>query len=186
MRCNVMYGLFILEVVIALTPAQLSIQAQSNDSWARFQFLLGKWAGAGSGKAGEIVSGSTSFSFDLNKKIIIRKSRAEYAPDPGEKSGLVHEDMMVIYQQPGNSKFRAIYFDNEGNVINYAISFPAKQPSAIFESEASDKALRFRLAYDLDPNGALSIEFSVARPGGEFKIYTKGIVKRTAQEQSES
>ena len=41
-----------------------------------------------------------------------------------------HSDLLYIY--PEGSGFKAIYFDNEGHVIHYAISFPARQPGRRF------------------------------------------------------
>jgi hypothetical protein len=39
--------------------------------------------------------------------------------------------------------------------------------------------LVFRLVYELLPDGALGTEFFIAPPGGEFKSYVKGTVKKT-------
>lgn len=175
------YRNFALPIGIALSALFCLAQAQSsitNDPWASFQFLLGSWSGTGSGQPGEVVAGSTSFSFDLRKNILVRKNRAELAPKPGEAEGTTHEDLIIIYRQPGESRFWAIYFDNEGHVINYRVSFPAKQQSVIFETDALEKGPRFRFIYELGPDGLLSNEFLIAAPGGEFKTYTKGKLNR--------
>jgi hypothetical protein len=177
------YRILVLITIITVSALYYPAQARStlvNDRWAPFQFLLGSWSGTGSGQPGEAVAGSTSFSFDLEQNILVRKNRAEYAPKPGEKSGLVHEDFMIIYRQPGESQFRAIYFDNEGHVIDYRVSFPAKQQSVVFESDASESAPRFRFIYEISPDSLLSGEFLIAPPGGEFKTYTKGKLKRSS------
>jgi hypothetical protein len=163
--------------LIALFMTRLSADAQTEDRWKPFQFLLGSWAGVGSGKPGEASSGSTTFSYDLAKKIIVRKNKAEYPPKAGEKKGQVHEDLLIIYPQTGASQFRAIYFDNEGHVINYGISFPAER-SAVFESETIEQQPRFRLTYETTKDGQLSVQFFVAPPGGELKPYVKGLLKR--------
>jgi hypothetical protein len=157
-------------------PAQTG---SPEDPWAPFQFLIGDWSGAGSVRPGEAVSGVTSFSFDLGKTILIRRNRAEIAPNPGEPRGAVHEDLMIIYREPGGGPlFRSIYFDSEGHVINYSVSFPAKGRSVVFESAASEKAPRFRFIYEMGPDGLLSGEFDIAPPGGEYKTYTKGLQKK--------
>ena len=173
--------LFLIAVIVllALSYCALAQNSQVDDPWAPFEFLIGNWSGSGSGQPGEIVAGSTSFSFKLGQNILIRNNKAEYAPKPGEKSGAVHEDLMIVYRQTGESQFRAIYFDNEGHIINYRVTFPDKQHSVVFESDASDKAPRFRFVYEMEPDGQLSGEFLIAPPGGEFKTYTKGKVKRT-------
>jgi hypothetical protein len=120
-----------------------------------------------------------SFSFDLGQTVLVRRNRTEFAPKPGEKSGAVHQDLIMIYRQLGDSSFRAIYFDNEAHVINYTVTFPAKPQSVVFESEGSDKSPRFRLVHEIGPDSLLNIEFSIAPPGEAFKTYTKGTAKRT-------
>jgi hypothetical protein len=174
-----------LLLTILMTFSAISYPAQeqsskAGDPWAPFQFIVGDWAGAGSGQPGEAVLGSTSFSFDLGKTILVRRNRAQFAPGPGEKSGALHEDLLIIYRETDEPKFRAVFFDNEGHVIYYRVSLPANQPSVVFESDASDRAPRFRLVYEMGSDGLLSVKFMVAPPGGEFKTYTKGIIKRVS------
>jgi hypothetical protein len=53
------------------------------NSWDQLQFLIGSWSSPVSGQPGQGVSGSTTFSYDLDQKIIVRKSRAEFAREPG-------------------------------------------------------------------------------------------------------
>jgi hypothetical protein len=177
MRCRILL-LIVVIAVSALSYPALAQSGKANDPWAPFQFLVGNWSGAGSGQPSEVVAGSSSFSFDLEKNILVRKNRAELAPKPGEKSGAMHEDLMIIYRQSGEPQFLGIYFDNEGHVINYRVSFPAKQQSVVFESDASATAPRFRFIYGMGPDGLLSSEFLIAPPGGDFKTYTQGKVKR--------
>ena len=164
-------------VVWALpSPPQAPVQEAS--PWDSLQFLVGSWSGVGSGQPGEAVSGATRFGWDLDKKVLIRKNRAEYAPKAGEKKNVVHDDLMVFYQQAGEKGLRAIYFDNEGHVIRYAVTVPAKTSSVILDSDPAEKGPRFRLVYDLSKEGVLSVEFLIGPPGGELKSYTKGILKR--------
>src|SRR5580658_1247866 len=124
---NVRSGLFVLATA-ALFMSLVSASPQAKDPWEKLEFLIGTWSGGGSGKPGEAVGGEATFSFDLNKKVMIRRNRAETASKPGEKSPVVHEDLMIIYLLPPNDGFHATYFDNEGHVIQYKVSFPEDQP----------------------------------------------------------
>jgi hypothetical protein len=149
-------------------------------TWEQLQFLIGSWSSPVSGQPGEGISGWTTFTFKLDQKIMLRNSRAEFAPEPGKQEGFVHEDMLVIYQPPHEADFRAIYFDNEGHIIHYTLSFPMHQPSVVFESEASTTGPRARLVYEVLSPEILTIEFFVAPPGGEFVSHVKGRVVRNA------
>jgi hypothetical protein len=150
------------------------------NSWDQLEFLMGNWSSPVSGQPGQGVSGSTTFSYELNKQVMLRKSRAEFAPQPGETKGLVHEDLLIIYQQPGEPKLRAIYFDNEGHIIHYTLSFPARQPGVVFESEASETSPSARLVYELAEDTSLVTEFFVAAPGGALLSHVKGTLIRNS------
>jgi hypothetical protein len=161
-------------LLLALTQGR-SLAAEIPAAWKPFEFLLGDWAGSGSGKPGE-GSGEFSLKFDLDQKVLIRRNRNQLAPTPQQPRGAMHEDLMIIYRQPGNGAFRADYFDNEGHVIHYAISLA--EHSAVFESDEPGSATRFKLTYDLKSDGLLSIDFAVAGPGKPFQTYVSGTVRR--------
>ncbi len=146
--------------------------------WERLEFLIGEWVSPVSGQPGEGIAGFSTFSYALDKKIIIRNSRAEFAPAPGEEKGLVHDDLLIIYQQPGESQLRAIYFDNEGHIIHYRVQFQDAQPGVVFESEATEKSPQARLAYTVEGDGTLVTEFSVAFPNGPLLSHVKGKLRR--------
>jgi hypothetical protein len=169
-------GLLMGGILFLLVPVQFF--TQSNPSWAPLEFLLGEWSGTGSGKPGEVVAGKSSFNFDLDKQILVRKNQAELAARPGEKTGSIHLDLLIIYPGAGEVKYRAVYFDNEGHVIQYRVSCTEKPQTALFESETAGDGPRFRLIYTILPDGLLNVEFQIARPGGEFQVYTKGVLKK--------
>ncbi len=146
--------------------------------WEKLHFLIGDWVSPVSGQPGEGISGWSKFTYALDGKIIVRNSRAEFAPEPGQEKGLVHDDLLIIYQQSGEEKLRAIYFDNEAHIIHYMLSFPEKQPGVIFESEASPTSPQARLVYETEADGTLVTEFFVALPGGQMLSHVKGKLTR--------
>ncbi len=148
------------------------------DPWAPLSFLVGRWTGVGSGKPGEAISGGTTFELRLDGKVLLRDNRAEYAAAEPGKPNVVHSDLMVIY--PDGGGFRADYFDSEGHVIHYAVSFPEPGKAVVFETDPGGKGPRFRLVYGAAPDGSLTVDFLIAPPGGEFKSYVKGALKRAA------
>jgi len=144
------------------------------DPWARLRFLLGEWSGVGEGSPGEGSGGST-FALELDGRIMVRHNRADYPASPG-RAATSHRDLLIVHPAP-DSTFRAIYFDNEGHVIEYRVSFTT-DGGVIFDSEGSDKASRFRLTYVMKPDGRLEVGFETAPPGGSLKRYLTGTLRR--------
>src|SRR5258708_5499366 len=141
----------------------LSLPAFSQTpDWKDLDFLIGKWVGAAGEKDTALGAGQGAFSFDLevNSKIIVRHNRAEY------DSGAKHDDLMVIYME---GTPRAIYFDSEGHVIRYKISYPAAD-SVVFESDGTQPGPKYRLSYWMEKT-SLKGKFEVAPPGGEDETY---------------
>ncbi len=171
-------GLIALLAIGALSAPSRAQSPKPADPWSRLNFLIGEWRGVGTGAPG-VAEGGTSFAFDLDKKILVRKNWAKYPPKPGEKSGLSHEDLMIIYPAADGANFRAMYFDNEWHVIAYAVSFQRKPDSVVFETDSAQPGPRFRLTYELKADGTLANVFWIAPPGGEFKVYVQGVLKRT-------
>ena len=145
-------------------------------NWEKLDFMIGSWDSPMYGEPGGAVAGSSTFSFLLDRNILIRNSRAEFAPEPGASKGLVHDDLLIIYQQPGGVDLSAIYFDNEGHVINYTVSFPEDGPGMIFDSPATAFSPRARLVYTTTSEGTLEVEFFVAFSGDDLKSHVKGIL----------
>jgi hypothetical protein len=151
--------------------------APPSDPWAKLNFLLGEWRGIGSGAPGEGVGG-TSFAFELDKNVLVRKNWATYPPKLGEAKGLSHEDLMIVYPAPGGADLKAIYFDNESHVIEYAGSFLGRDDGVVFESDPARPGPRFKLVYSLAGDGRLTVVFSMAAPGGDFKEYARGVLAK--------
>lgn len=135
--------------------------AGSGEGLKKLEFVLGKWVGAAGEKDTPLGAGQGGFSFEaeLNGKVIVRRNYAAY--DAGQR----HEDLMVIYLEGG--AHRAIYFDTEGHVIRYHLTFPGAN-RVTFESEGAGP--RYRLSYWLNGT-SLDGKFEVAPPGGEYKAY---------------
>ena len=135
----------ILPVILVLLAVPLWAQQLKEPNWDAFRFLLGEWIGEGGGNPGE-ATGSFSFPFELQEKVLIRKSRADY-PATKDKPAYSHTDLMVVYQEPDKTT-RAIYFDNEGHVIHYVVSISKDQNTLTFISDASPTEPRFRFTYN--------------------------------------
>jgi hypothetical protein len=134
----------------------------SSPNWDSWNFLLGEWVGEGSGKPGQATGGFT-FSSELQNRILVRKNFADY-PATKEHPAFSHNDLMVIYKERGDST-NAIYWDNEGHVINYSVEFPKDTNTITLVSTPNPTAPQFRFTYTKTGVDKLKILFEIAPPG---------------------
>jgi len=169
---------FIVLLFLAFLSAPRSFAQQPKEAnWDSFRFLFGEWIGEGTGSPGE-GTGSFSFTFDLQDKILVRKNRADY-PATKDKPAYSHTDLMIIYREADDS-LKAIYFDNEGHVIHYSVSFSKDQNMLTFLSDHSPSSPRFRFIYSKSSADKLKLEFDIAPPGKPeaFSKYIEGSAHR--------
>jgi hypothetical protein len=165
----------VISLLIALGAPLSSAQAQQNPDaiWRPFAYLVGEWIGDGQGAPGE-SSGSATFSFDLEKHVMIRKNHAVIRAANGQPTG-VHDDLMTIYPEPGRG-MRALYIDNESHVIHYDVRPTATGDTIEFISDKQPGAMRFRLVYIRTGERTTDVGFDMAMPNAPdaFKRYITG------------
>lgn len=149
-----------------------------------WNFVLGEWIGDGTGAPGE-AKGWFTFNKDLDGNILVRKNH-NLIPANNGKPAAIHDDLLVVYLDNAGGLTKAIYFDNENHVINYAISFNQAEKTLTFTSEAQKNMPRFRLTYKAIDNNNLNIDFEFAPPAqpDAFSKYLSGKAHRkTASEK---
>jgi hypothetical protein len=134
------------------------------DAWKPLRFLIGTWeAKTQGGSAGAASSGSYSFQLELRDHVLARHSGGSECKGPADFD-CEHGDLLYVYQDAAGQAYKAIYFDNEGHVIHYDVSFPSAT-SAVF------LAGQFRLSYELKGSTMVG-KFQMRAPGrDEFKSY---------------
>jgi hypothetical protein len=164
--------------VFALLSVFINTNAQQTaaNTWAKWQFLIGEWDGQGTGKPGEGAGGFT-LQPDLDAKVLVRKNHADY-PAPDGRPAFSHNDLMVIYTE--EKKPHAIYFDNEGHVINYAVAFNDSTGAIVFISGSSAQGPHFKLTYTPVTTNKVSIKFEIAPAGkpDSFSTYIEASAVR--------
>lgn len=167
-------------LLAALTAGSPPARAETPAVFQPLAFLLGAWdAGANAGAPGQGAGGCV-FRLDLQDKVIVRTSHAEY-PAAGGRPAATHDDLMIVYAGEAGG-LRADYYDNEGHVIRYGVTANA-DGSVSFLSDVAGGAPRYRLGYRPGTDGAVEGRFEVAPPDkpDAFRTYlTWEMTKRKA------
>ena len=161
---------------LSAAPRPSAQQQTKTPDWIPWRFLLGEWVGEGGGEPGQATGGSI-FALDLQNAILVRKNLAEY-PATEDRPAMRHEDLMIIYQQSEST--RAVYFDNEGHVIQYAASASPDGTTWAFLSEPQAGAPRYRFVYTKETADSVRIGFDIAPPGKPeaFSSYIQSRTRR--------
>ncbi|MDP4238143.1 MAG: hypothetical protein Q8904_01560 [Bacteroidota bacterium] len=140
---------------------------QPSATWNKLDGLLGEWVGEGAGLPGQ-GNGSFTFKYDLDKKILVRKSHTEF-PKTENKAAIIHDDLTVIYPDYSGNPSKAIYFDNEGHTINYTVL--CSEDTITFTSNKIPNVPVFRLTYTLLDNETMKTKFEMSQDGDKFSTY---------------
>ena len=163
-----------LILIAAIWTLAITCFAQQNskpDIWER---LIGEWKGEGSGQPGQ-GGGTFSFAYDLDKKIIVHKSHSEY-PARDNKPLIIHDDLMIIYSGKDMDQSKAVYFDNEGHVINYSVNYT--DTSVIMTSDKIPDTPVFRLSYTFQSNDIINTRFEISQDSIKYTSYIEGICRK--------
>lgn len=151
------------------------VLAQEPKSCGGIDALIGEWTGAGTSAPGE-GNGGFTFQCDLQGKVMVRKSFAEY-PATKDRPAYRHDDLMVIYEDSAKA-LRADYWDNEGHVIRYAMAMSPDRCIVTFESPRTATVAAYKLRYTFKSPDDVSIDFQIAPPGKDFGNYITASAKR--------
>ena len=148
-----------------------------DDRWGAFRFLIGAWVSEAKAETG---SGRFTLEPDLQGKVLVRRN-VTVLRTTGDAPSATHEDLMIIYQEPTTRQFHASYFDNEGHVIQYAITPLPDSKGLVFLSRGVPSEPQFRLTYIREKDEKVTVKFEIAPPGkaGTFRLYQSGTVRRT-------
>lgn len=152
----------------------LNSGGQQSPKWDHWYFLIGEWKGEGSGQPGQ-GDGIFSFYTDLNQNILVRKSHTEF-PATGNRPAAIHDDLMIEYPENEGIPSKAVYFDNEGHVINYSVAYANN--SIVLTGEKKAGMPVFRLTYTPLDKDLVNTKFELSQDGDKFITYIEGNSKR--------
>ena len=143
---------------------------KKSDPWEGLRFLVGTWeAKTTGGNAQASGMGTYSFRLELKEHVLARRSGYEACHGP-EDFNCEHGDLLYVYPEGPSQALKAIYFDNEGHVIHYAVSAP-KPGMVMMVSDPVGPGPQFRLTYELSKD-VMAGKFEIKIPGKpDFGIY---------------
>ena len=171
--------------VVAMSGLLLCQSAPANEgerAWQALRPLAGEWAGTGGGgEPGEVSASGISFKYDLKGHVLVRKSFTAFRAT-ASRPAFQHDDLTVIYPGDGGPP-RAIYFDDEGHRIEYAVTASADGKKIECLSAAAPGGPLFRLTYEFTSPDELKIRFDIAPPGqtDKFKTHVEGTLRRAGK-----
>ena len=140
------------------------------DLFRSLAFLEGSWEATTKDSAGVHVVGSYVFKPELGGHILGRHVTSLTACKGPDSFDCEHSDLLYVFAEAPGQPLKAIYFDNEGHVIHYAVSTPGPT-TAVFLSDSSQPGPQFRLTYELK-NSVMSGKFQMHMPGQtEWRSY---------------
>jgi hypothetical protein len=160
----------ILILLVAVTVFLNTSFSQQNSKLDKWNWLIGEWKDNGSRQPAQ-ASNTFTFTFDLDRKIIVRRTNSSQ-PDITGKYNFIHQDLMIIYPDQTGKPDKAIYFDNEGHIINYKISFEGK--SIVFNNYNIGNNPAYRMTYTPIDNETISRKFELSRDRENFITYEQG------------
>ena len=155
--------------------------SEGERTWQALRRLEGEWQGSGGGgEPGEVSASGATFRYELKEHVLVRRSFTAFKAKAG-RPAFQHDDLTVIYPGMGGAAPRAVYFDDEGHSIDYAVTASA-DGKRIECSSAAGGMPKFRLTYEFTTPDDLKIQFAIAPPGTEkFTTHVEGTLHRTAK-----
>ena len=161
-------------IVLAAGAPAIAQPSMPAADWKEWSALVGEWEGDTTGAGAP--TGSFTLAPDLQGRVLVRKSYAEY-PKSDKRPASRHDDLMVLYREGDATK--ADYWDNEGHRIRYVATVD-KGKSFTFLSDVVSGQPRFRLTYAITGQSTLSLRFEIALPNApeQFKPYIQATAHR--------
>jgi len=175
---KICFFLFIIVLINVSSKFSFSQNKITDDTWNKFNFLIGDWEGETKGQPGE-GKGYVNFKYDLDKNILIRKDHNEF-PATSDRPAFNHDGILIVYMENSKTPDKAVYWDNEGHTIFYDINFSEDGKSIIFASKIIQGLPTQRLTYEMISENVINTRFELAMPNepDKFTVHVEGKSKR--------
>jgi hypothetical protein len=165
----VLMGWLLMSVVgVAQQPA-------AADPFERLAFFIGKWEGASDGQPGQGTV-RREYARALNSRFVRVHNRSEYAAQPKNPKGEIHEDEGFFSFDKARKRLVLRQFHTEGFVNTYLEDGESSSTKIVFTSEAIENipaGFRARETYLRQGTDAFEEVFELAEPNKPFEVYSR-------------
>ena len=109
------------------------------------------------------TNGTYTFRLELDNHVLARHAVSDSTARKSATFDYKHGDLFYVYQDMPGQPLKAIYFDNEGHVLHYAVTTPAPA-SVLFLSNSPPGVPQFRLIYERKGD-TMAGKFQILPPG---------------------
>jgi hypothetical protein len=171
-------GFAIAVSLLLATPAMA--QTALKPALSPLAFLVGDWKSDDGRVAdtGGTSKGGSTISVQSDGWALLRQDHTELFDKEGKPAGGFHQTM-VIY--PDGGTIHADYVDGEGHAIHYVSAEVTPGKSVTFTSTSGQGPI-FRLSYELQGPGMVSVRFGMIPPGqSEFRPIAVGTLRKVGR-----
>ena len=169
-----------LLLTVALSGGTTSAQKEATsaccESFARLDFLLGRWEGTQEGQPG-----TGTVTRELNGRFIRVQNRSIYPAQPQNPKGEIHEDVGYFGLDRSRKLIGFRQFHTESFVVPYVWDTASTASRVVMMSEAIEnipKGYRARETMVQIGRDELEEIFEMAEPGKDFEVYSRARLKR--------
>ena len=150
------------------------------DSFARIEFLIGRWEGTSEGKPGKGTV-RREYTRELSRRFIRVQNRNEYPPQRQTPKGEIHEDEGWFSYDRARKRIVFRQFHVEGFVNQYVEEPESAASGIVFTTEAIENVpsgWRARETYVIHGPDEFEEVFELAEAGKPFELYSRAHLKR--------
>jgi len=160
----------------------IMISAHAQQPLSRFENLIGRWEGTGTGFGNSTSVVTAEYIWILNKQFLEVKHHAEFEPTDQNAEGEVHDDLGIISFNKERNVVVFRQYHNEGYFNEYVLNDSLSSPTQlIFESERIENFVpggRAQFTINVQGTDKIQTVFDVGFPGREMACFGTNELKK--------
>jgi hypothetical protein len=176
----VRFAALAIGAMLLTSPDDAAQTPATSEPLDRLGFLIGRWEGTADGQPGTSTV-RREYTRALRSRFIRVLNRSEYAPQPKNPNGEIHEDEGFFSFDRARSRHVLRQFHVEGFVNTYVEEPDSTAARMVFTTEAIENVpagWQARETYVLRGPDELEEVFELAEAGRPFEVYSRARLTR--------